>query len=253
MQILSMQNFDFLMPFIALMILGFAKVLFGGGVSEMRGKIGGTIFSRNKGGPYAKNMANPTNPQSTKQLLVRSIFSAITTLWQNLTSAQRTAWSAAAEVIPFINSIGLAYYLTGKGLFQKCNTVLQNVGITALSDAPTKFEVPDAPSNISIAAAAGAGTFVLSADDGVVPADRTCVIDGAPQGTSAMINNNSLFKRLTYVAAAGVLDTLDLTSVYTSIYGAYLVGQKLEIRVAYINNLNGMMSSYIKADTIVLA
>lgn len=229
-----------------------AKVLFGGGVAEMRGRLGGTIFSRNAGGPYAKNMANPTNPQSTKQLAVRAFFSSCATAWQDLTQMQRDAWNAAATTLPFINSIGLPYYLTGKGLYIKSNQVVANVLKNRIDNCPAKFLIPDAPGGISVAADVNGTTFVLTADDANVPADRVFFVDAAPQSAPTVINNNSKYKRIHFIDAAGALDTVDLATVYSAVFGAFQEDQKLEIRCGFIDSTNGMMSSYIKASTIVV-
>lgn len=230
-----------------------AKVKFGQGVAKIMGTVGGTIFSQNKGGNYMKNYNVPTNPQSTKQLAVRVFFSTISTAWSSLTQVQRDGWTAFAATLPYENSVGDTYYLTGKGLFQKSNTVMLNVDESAISATPDDFKTPDAPGGMSIAVADAAGTFIISADDANVPSQRTWFCDAAPQSNAARINNNSLFKRIHFVKTGQPLDTIDIATQYQAVFGAFSVGQKIEIRCGFIDLTNGMISTYVKADTIVVA
>lgn len=230
-----------------------AKVLFGGGVAEIRGKLGGTIFSRNAGGAYMKNMANPTNPQTPKQLNVRALFSIIATAWQGILSAQRTAWSEMSATLPFTNSIGAVYYLSGKGLFQKTNTVLRNLGLPSISNCFVDTKVANSPEGVSIAASEGGATLTLTADDAVCPALTSAIIDGAPPSNIDQPNNNSLFKRLVALNAGNVFDTSNLITNYEAIFGPIQEGQNIELRFAFVNENNGFISPYIKASCVVAA
>lgn len=230
-----------------------AKVKFGQGVAKIMGTIGGTIFSQNASGNYMKNYNTPTNPQSPAQLAVRAFFSAISTAWSGLTQVQRDGWSALAATLPFENSVGDTYYLSGKGLFQKSNTVMLNVDESAIEDTPDDFKTPDGPGGMSIAVADAAGTFILSADDANVLSQRTWFCDAAPPSNAARNNNNSLFKRIHFIKTGQPLDTVDIATEYQAVFGAFTEGQKIEIRCGYIDLTNGMISTYVKADTLVVA
>jgi len=229
-----------------------AKIVFGQGVAVMRGKLGGSIFSQNKGGNYIKNYNTPTNPQTAKQLAVRSLFSSISTAYSSLTSGQKDSWKSWAETLPWINNVGEEFYLSGKGLFQKANLPLRNVGIAMLSECPDDFESPSAIQGFSIVVGATSQDIVVTSDDSTVPANTTFVVDGAVMNNGARANNNSLFKRITSIAASAAFDTADLGSVYAAVFGAFSIGQTIELRAQAVNNLNGMVSPYLKASTVVV-
>lgn len=230
-----------------------ALVKFGGGVTEFRGTLAGNIFSRNKGGAYVKKFTIPTNPQTQAQLAIRAIFSQISTAWSGLTQAQRDGWIARAATIPFENSVGDEYFLSGKGLFQKVNTVTLSVEEAVFENIPGDSVVPDTVAEYTIAASVGAQSIILTSDTANIPADRKYVTDGAPQSTAAKVNNNSLFKRVGFSDEAAIWDTLDIGGPYIALYGALILGQRIEVRSFAFDKLNGMFSPFIKANTIVAA
>src|SRR3989304_7368357 len=119
-----------------------ALIKMGAFVADISGKVGATIFPRNKGGSYAKNRVVPANPQSSFQANVRSLFTAITQAWSGLTSNQRTGWNSAVGDFPYQNRLGETKTLSGKALFQKLNENLLNVGESVIDDAPSPVSVP---------------------------------------------------------------------------------------------------------------
>ena len=70
-----------------------ARIKTGSIVSDISGKVGSEIYSRNKGGPYVKNWAAPTIPFSSFRDLARDALSDANTAWTNLSDGQKNAWS----------------------------------------------------------------------------------------------------------------------------------------------------------------
>lgn len=62
----------------------------------LTGKMGGQVYSRNKGGAYVRAFVKPNNPQTNQQLLSRSGFSDASKAWYGLTSAQQGGWNGYA-------------------------------------------------------------------------------------------------------------------------------------------------------------
>lgn len=230
-----------------------ALVKYGGGVTELRGKLAGNIFSRNKAGAYVKKFTIPTNPQTVRQLLIRGNFSSVSVLWSALTDLQRESWEAAASLIPYVNSIGDEYFLSGFGLFCKSNNPLLAVGIAAFSDCPADFKIPDAIGGTSISSSKGVPDILLAADEANVPADRTYTIDAAPQSGIGITNNNSKFNRVHFTPTLGGFGGGNMYAVYSAKYGDIQIGQRIEFRFAPIDTTNGMIGPYVKASTVVVA
>lgn len=118
-------------------------VKFGAGVSQISGKVGGMIYSKNKGGSYVRNFKAPTNPNTTRQADVRSVFSDLASLWMNtLTQAQRDAWNLFAENTPVLNRLGETIYLTGLNHYIRSNSLILQAGGTRVDAGPTLFTLP---------------------------------------------------------------------------------------------------------------
>ena len=119
-----------------------ALVKFGGGVSEMRGKEGGNIFSRNAYGAYIKQKVSPTNPNTTKQQVQRSLMGNLAQAWANLTAGQRAAWDNLGSQVTRVNVFGDQTTYTGFALFMRLNRNLTAIGQSTIDDAPSIPTIP---------------------------------------------------------------------------------------------------------------
>jgi hypothetical protein len=111
-------------------------------VADVRGKLNGTVFSRNRYAAYVRTKVTPSNPQSTRQQEVRSKFAHLSSYWRVLTQQQRDAWNNA--VINFLrtNIFGDTYKPTGLNLFVRLNMNLFNIACPMIT-MPPKPEVVD--------------------------------------------------------------------------------------------------------------
>lgn len=114
-----------------------ARVKFSALVSEMRNKLNGSVFSKNRGGNYLRNKVTPVNPQSTFQTQKRSIFGSISSQFRSLTAAQVNAWNDAAQDFPYTDIFGDSKVLSGHQLHQKLNTNLAQINVSPLLNPPT--------------------------------------------------------------------------------------------------------------------
>jgi hypothetical protein len=64
---------------------------------ELRGKIGGTVFSRNKAGAYARARVTPVNPQTVRQQTARYSFGNNSILFQALSGSVKDCWETFAR------------------------------------------------------------------------------------------------------------------------------------------------------------
>ncbi len=126
----------------------------GPAVAQVSGSIGGTTFSRNKGGQYMRNRAVPTNPNTALQQAVRENFATrVAEYSTTLTQIQRDGWIDYAQDNPILNALGQSILLTGQQWYIRLNTVLDQAGLTSVADAPPlganpipdeDFEITDA-------------------------------------------------------------------------------------------------------------
>jgi hypothetical protein len=176
----------------------FASFLPGPAVSEVRGQLGGIVFSRNTHGPYMRTNFTPVNPNTTLQQAVRANFQSASSRWKNdLTVAQRLDWETYAANTPVTNKFGSTGYLTGFQQFVGHQAFASLIGLGNISDAPLGY---------------GAATMPQ-----IVPAQITCHYD------TEKLN----------ITAAGVISnyTADDTDENTAVF----MGQPISAGRSYFN------------------
>lgn len=135
---------------------------FGGLVVDGRGSVGGTTFSRNRYGAYARARITPVNPKTPRQSVIRAIVAAVTIRWLgSLSQAQRDAWAVFASNVPAKNKLGEVINLSGFNQFSKSNIVADNAGLTSINDAPIVFDLPGEDPGYSTEVDAGTGKITV--------------------------------------------------------------------------------------------
>lgn len=117
--------------------------------SQASGSIGGTTFSRNRGGMYTRNRAIPTNPNTANQAAVRGYLGSAVSAWSNLLSAgQREAWRTYGNETPVINRLGDETRLTGQQQFIRSFVAFSRAGLSPVLAAPTIYNTGEPVVNI---------------------------------------------------------------------------------------------------------
>lgn len=119
-----------------------ASILLGPLVAGIRGSIGGTVFSRNANGNYARNRTTPVNPQTPEQTAVRNQLAGLSSTWGTLTEQQINSWIAAATgpLGAYTNRLGEPAQYTGQQLYMALGRVVQGFGNGPLEQAPDETE-----------------------------------------------------------------------------------------------------------------
>ena len=113
-----------------------AKAKYGEMLADLRGKINGTVHSKNRFGQYMRNKTSPVNPQTTSQSGVRNSFSTFAQGWRSLTAAQRAAWISAVDGFTKTNVFGDTYKLTGANLYMSLNRNIATAAGAAITSPP---------------------------------------------------------------------------------------------------------------------
>lgn len=112
-------------------------------VSNVSGKVGGVVFSRNRGGAYAKTFTVPTQPNTPRQIAARGALALAARRWvSTITNAQRETWENYAASTPVINRLGDERFLTGQQFFVRDQSYFQSPALfntlrELLTTAPT--------------------------------------------------------------------------------------------------------------------
>lgn len=228
-----------------------ALVKFGAGVSEMRGKEGGVIYSRNAYGSYVKAKVSPVNPQTSHQTTQRGLMGALAQAWSGLSAAEKAGWNNLGEQVTRVNVFGDTTYYTGFSLFMRLNRNLSVAGVSAIDVAPV-IDIPDAPSLDALAAAAGAGTMSLTFSPTV------------PTGTAMAVymTNNILtgrayvknYYRLLEAVAAAQTSPRPMETIWEDYFVNELVeGATIYAKIKSINLTKGWDSAFSTGSAIVAA
>lgn len=218
-----------------------AKIKYSALVSDMRGKLNGSVASKNRFGSYYRNKVTPVNPQTVFQQNARQRFGALSSQFKSLTNSQVNAWNESAQNFPFTNIFGDQVFLTGQMLFNKLNGNLLKVGQPTITSAPTPVSFPEfivAGINVT------AGTQDVAIDITglpVIPAGMSLVVYAT---RPVPVTRN--FLKNEYRQLDGEIDwtggVINISDAYNSRFGDFLSGQKIGVRLALVANENGQQS-----------
>ena len=108
------------------------KIKFGSIVTDGSGKLGGHVYSKNRGGNYIRTNKVPSNPRTEAQILARSRFGQASAGWRSLTENQRAAWAEFAANNPYSDSLGDQRTLSASSAYTRSANNLMNVGVAPI-------------------------------------------------------------------------------------------------------------------------
>lgn len=220
-----------------------ASIKMGNVVVDMRGKISGNVYSKNKGGAYSRVRVVPSNPQSTAQMAVRADFTTNSQAWRGLTDAQRASWNKAVGNYPRINRVGDSHNLSGNALYQSLNKNLADVGIAPISSAPAPASVETVTVSTAVADFS-AQTLVITLG-GAIPANTSLKVFTTETLSAGVASPGTKLRQLTSYAAAGG-PGLTLTTPYLAKYGTIgAAGSKIFYKLVPVNATTGQLGAAI--------
>lgn len=232
----------------------FAKFTPGLMLSEMRGKVASSVYSKNKGGAVIRNRVTPINRRSTSQTEQRQQFSSLSSSWRGLTQAQRDGWNSAAASFPQQDSLGQTIFLTGAQLYIRCNANLILIGQAQITDAPTPTSF-DVLAVGAIAFDASAGTATVAFTPTPVPAGYNLVIRATrPLSPGKSFVGSSEFRFIQAIAAAGA-SPANIAAAYIAQFGAITgaAGQKVFIEMFLVEIASGLAGIPVRGDELIVA
>lgn len=211
-----------------------SKIKFGALLVDMRGKLGGTVFSRNKGGAYSKNKVTPLNPKSSYQQAQRNALSAKAGVWRTLTPDQRRSWIDGSVNFPQVDVFGDQYFLAGNMLYNKLNLNLEKIVEHPINICPTPISV----GQISVSNPAFT-VGALEIDIDVVPAGFSALISATPCLSAGRYNYNSKLRNIGVLTAGSGGGTYDFVPEFIAKYGTPIVGQKIGFEIVLVSTTTG--------------
>lgn len=203
------------------------KAKFGAIVVAGSGKVGGHVFSKNRGGAYMRTKVTPSNPNTVAQQNVRSILSSLSQSWSGLTDAERLAWQGAVTDWSSTDIFGDIKNPSGINLYVRLNSVLLNSGQTIISVPPLKLEMPY--SEIATAVFdVSSSTLVITFADASYDAVELA-ISATPVLSNGVNFVKSQFRRI--ATATGAAGAVSAGAAYIAKFGIPTVGSNVRVQV----------------------
>lgn len=235
-----------------------ANIKFGNGWADARGKVGGVIYSKNKGGSYAKNYTKPANPRTPAQVAQRNRFSFVSTNWRELDNEERNAWNYAASQTTVSNKIGEKIHLTGAQYFGKQNLAIFSAGGTSIVKTPSQLVDIIGAVALEVVANVVAGVVtdlkvsaVLVDGTKVVPANHRAQIMATPELSNGITRPQpSSYRYLVGLPPAASLTDSDITVAYTNNFPMPTPGANVWVKVNMVNDLTGQKSQELEVKVV---
>jgi len=218
-------------------------------VGQISGRIGGSIYSHNRGGPYIRNGTIPVAVSSDAAVNQKARLAMISADWRNLTDAQRLAWTTWAQANPQTNRLGHQTVLSGHMAYTGINSRLNLWGQTLL-DVPPLGTAPDPLTALTADADIGAGdvecTYAPTPPAAGIAVELwACVVASA--GISYVEN---LYKWL-LVTAAAAASPVNYDTEIEERFGTLQVGMVVHVRARTVLLASGLVSG-MRQDTVVV-
>lgn len=220
-------------------------------IGQISGRVGGYVFSRNRGGSYVRNGSVPSTVVTEKALQFKSFLATASQYWTSLTDAERLSWTVWAQSKTSTNRLGRSISLNGQNWFVSLNSRLAAAGESMISVPP----VTSSPVGVVISAFtvdAGVGATQVTFTPAPLDANQKLWVRGAMVSSSAINNVENLLTTLTITAAAAA-SPLDLETPLVYSFGALSVGATYVIECRVLDTDNGMVSGRAFARTTAVS
>ena len=213
-----------------------ARIQLASNNDDVRGKIGGIVYSKGRSVHTQRKRVKPMNPQSSYQTLVRSYVRQFSVAWRALDPDNIIAWNEAALQVQKSNVFGGKYHTTGHKLFVAYNVEAFLNGATVQIDLPFTLALPSPVGLASIDPdSTGTPKFTVTLDANPT-ANSDVVVFATPQMSAGISNFKGKFRRIGQYAAADFANgATDIITEYTDRLGDLISGQKVAVQVYYTN------------------
>ena len=215
------------------------KVLTTAIVADIRNKLNGTVFAKNRYGLYARTKVTPTNPQTTNQQANRAAFGNVSSGWKDLGQDERQAWIDAAVNFPVNDIFGNTHILAGNALYTRLNRNLEAIGQPLIVLPPTPVSMPPVTAT-SLTLNVSSTNVTVGFDTASQPAGFTTLLYATP----IVIPSRLFVKNRLRVIGTGSITTsaIEAYTLWNTRFGALIAGNRVTVRVVLISNTSGQMS-----------
>lgn len=227
-----------------------AIIIPGVAVSQVSGRVGGTIFSRNRGGAYMRNGSIPTTVTTPFAQSIKAITAAQSQAWAGLADALKEQWVEWAAQNPVINRLGQSRTLSGHQAFVQINARLVYGGFAALDSPPIgAAPAPFVPGAITAEAGPSVATVAYNPTPAPTGVAVQCFAYLANSPGMRYVKNRLA---LVTTSAAAAATPLDIADNVESRFGTLQAGQTLHIALRALDSTSGLVSGVFYASKAVV-
>jgi hypothetical protein len=226
-----------------------AKVTFTAIVSDIKGKLAGTVFSKNRAGAYIRTKVTPSNARTSYQQLVRGFMTTLAQGWRALGAVSCTAWNAAASTDAVKTKDGNSIHLTGMQYYMELNRNLMEIGATVITVPPA---IGGTLAMTACTPTAAKGTPALSVVFTPAITATEKVIMYATEGIGP--GQNFFKNKYRKIAVLDSADTspYDALADYVAKYGAIpTAGYKIGVQIKSVKIATGRASGKISGTCVI--
>jgi hypothetical protein len=221
-----------------------ALIGLGSVVSDIRGSIAGTTYSRNKGGAYARARVAPINRNTPAQSLVRANFAANAKLWSGtFTASERAAWTAFAAANPLVNILGASIIVSGLAMAQKLNQVLAQIEAAPITSPPPDLSVDALAASTGATAVSGTHVIKVTTDAQTAVTDADYYLFATAPLAPGKTPQASQYRFVGQYSSVAANVDIDFSATYNALFGSvWIAGQSIGVLVATVNNVSGAVT-----------
>lgn len=221
-------------------------------VSVLSGKLGGTVFARNRGGAYARSYAIPTRVTSTLAQSIKAAFTAASRGYANLTGAQIAAWDQYGAENPVSNRIGQLITLKGQSWYVGCNSRLIFIGDNPIA-VPPVLPSPVIALCGAPAVDVGDGSAIIEKDEHAAAASVVFMVYAARSVSAGKRYVDNLYTHVyTSDKAIGAAD-LSFGAELIAALGTLQTGVTYHFKVVIMDTRTGLVSAPQWLSTVAVA
>ena len=224
-------------------------IKYSGLIADHRGKLNGSIFSKNHAGFIQKNLASPHNPMSFTQVNNRNSWQYLISHYSTLSQELRNDWDKNGLDIIWYNKVGEPYHPTGQLLFLSCNQNLFaiNQPFIDMFDPSSPFTCIDSGSLDTYFY--GDQSFTLRFPNYTTEEYIYHVVYATPPLSKGINYSYKYFKAIA-VIPPGTGNYFDFYLYYFQRFGLIPMDKKIFVKTRPVNGLNGIQGQEFICNTI---
>jgi len=221
-------------------------------VGQISGRVGGNVFSRNRGGAYVRNGSIPTRSTTPYAEAAKQRLADWSKAWALLTNVQQLGWKNWAVQNPVINRLGDAITLSGHQAYVQLNINIALASGTAIDDPPV-VAPPTGLLTLTATYDIGAGNFGLAFTPSPIGTNNTLMVECAVVDNPGVKYVQNLFKLIAVTPTDITSPQNGLESAVEARFGTLIVGQQVYWRITVLDSVTGLKSQAIITNGVVIS